>query len=266
VDARGRTRKLRGTVLDITDRKRAEEALRKAHADLEEKVRERTAELAAVNQSLRVLTGRLLQLQDDERRRISRDLHDSAGQMLVALSMNCAALGKELKSESGSRLLADTQALISQMSSEIRTMSYLLHPPLLDEVGLESALRWYIEGFSRRSGVQTALEVSPEFGRLAKEQEITIFRVVQEALTNVLRHSESVTASVRLTREQNRIRLEITDAGKGIPTEKLARMQASASQGVGLGGMRERIAQLRGEFNIASTARGTEIVATLPVA
>lgn len=252
--------------LDITHRKRAEEDLRRAHSDLEDKVRERTGELAAVNESLRVLTGRLLQLQDDERRRLSRELHDSAGQMLVALNMNCAALANEVSSPTGERLIADTQALLSQMTSEIRTMSYLLHPPLLDEVGLDSALRWYIDGFARRSGIDTELDVSADFGRLAKEKEITLFRVVQESLTNVLRHSGSCSASVRLNREPEQVQLEIRDSGKGISPQGLARVDIGKSEGVGLGGMRERIRQLGGEFHITSSAQGTTILAILPAA
>jgi PAS domain S-box-containing protein len=261
----GRVATLRGTVLDISERKQAEQELRRAHQELERKVQERTAELATANASLRVLTGRLLRLQDDERRRLSRELHDSAGQKLAVLSMNCAALAPHVKEEKPSRLLADAQSLITEISSEIRTMSYLLHPPLLDEVGLESALRWYVDGFSKRSHIETTLDVSENFGRLSREQEITIFRVIQEALTNVLRHSGSPSAAVRLIDKDDHVELEIIDQGKGIPEKRLATVQASESSGVGLGGMRERLRQLGGQLEILSSSDGTCVRASLPV-
>jgi len=263
-DGSGNASALRGTVLDITDRIQAEHQLRRAHQQLEGKVKERTAELAAANQRLRVLTGRLLQLQDDERRKLSRELHDSAGQMLAALSMNCAALAQHITAPAATHLIADCQELITQMSSEIRTMSYLLHPPLLDEVGLESALRWYIDGFSNRSGIQTSLAMRKDFGRLSKEQEITLFRVVQESLTNVLRHSGSQSAKVELRRAPNQVELEIIDHGKGISPAQLATLR-SGSTGVGLGGMRERLSQFGGELSIDSSGVGTKVIAKLPI-
>jgi PAS domain S-box-containing protein len=261
----GRVATLRGTVLDISERKLAEQELRRAHQELERKVQERTAELATANASLRVLTARLLRLQDDERRRLSRELHDSAGQKLAVLSMNCAALAQSVKDEKPARLLADAQGMITEISSEIRTMSYLLHPPLLDEVGLESALHWYIDGFSKRSHIATTLDVSENFGRLSREQEITIFRVIQESLTNVLRHSGSPSAAVRLVGKEDSVEIEIIDHGKGIPDKRLAMLQASESAGVGLGGMRERLRQLGGELDIASSSDGTSVRAFLPV-
>jgi PAS domain S-box-containing protein len=263
--ASGRVATLRGMVLDITERKQAEQDLRRAHQELERKVHERTTELATATASLRVLTGRLLRLQDDERRRLSRELHDSAGQKLAVLSMNCAALAQSLTDGKPARQLADALGLITEISSEIRTMSYLLHPPLLDEVGLESALHWYIDGFSKRSHIETTLEVSENFGRLSREQEITIFRVIQEALTNVLRHSGSANAEVRLIGKDDRVEVEIVDRGKGIPDKRLATLQASESPGVGLGGMRERLGQLGGELDIISSSEGTRVRASLPV-
>ena len=143
-------------------------------------------------------------------------------------------------------------------------MSYLLHPPLLDEVGLESALRWYIDGFSNRSGIQTSLAMRKDFGRLSKEQEITLFRVVQESLTNVLRHSGSQSAKVELRRAPNQVELEIIDHGKGISPAQLATLR-SGSTGVGLGGMRERLSQFGGELSIDSSGVGTKVIAKLPI-
>lgn len=265
-DSAGAPIRMSGCALDITDRVHAEQRLRQAHQELEQKVEVRTAELATANQRLRVLTGRLLQLQDDERRRLSRELHDSAGQMLAALSINFAALSQHATAPAAEHLIADCHALLSQMSSEIRTMSYLLHPPLLDEVGLESALGWYIDGFSARSGIQTSLTMRKDFGRLSKDQEITLFRIVQEALTNVLRHSASASAQVELRRVSDQVELEITDQGKGISPEQLSVIWSSGTAGVGLAGMRERLSQFGGTLSIDSSETGTKVFARLPLA
>jgi len=264
-DSAGAPIRMSGCALDITDRVHAEQRLRQAHQELEQKVEVRTAELATANQRLRVLTGRLLQLQDDERRRLSRELHDSAGQMLAALSINFAALSQHATAPAAEHLIADCHALLSQMSSEIRTMSYLLHPPLLDEVGLESALGWYIDGFSARSGIQTSLTMRKDFGRLSKDQEITLFRIVQEALTNVLRHSASASAQVELRRVSDQVELEITDQGKGISPEQLSVIWSSGTAGVGLAGMRERLSQFGGTLSIDSSETGTKVFAKLPL-
>jgi signal transduction histidine kinase len=207
---------------------------------------EQTSQLNRANQSLRQLTARLLQIRDEERRRIARDLHDSIGQMLAAQSMYLFSVAAEAEhlSNAAAKALADSTALIGQMSSELRTISYLLHPPLLEEAGLSSALRWYAEGFAERSKIKVSLALSPDFGRLSDEFEIAIFRIVQECLTNIHRHSESPTASISLAVSLEEILLEIKDQGKGMPRQVKSEMAADGMYGVGIRGMRERIMQL----------------------
>jgi signal transduction histidine kinase len=248
--------------------RRENQALRRAQSDLEQRVRQRTVELDAANQSLRDLTARLLKSQDEERRRIARELHDSVGQTLAALAMNLSTVGADIE-----RLLktagtvADSAALVNDMSTDIRTISYLLHPPLLDEAGLSSALRWYIEGFGERSGIQVELEFPNDFGRLPRDLETAIFRVVQECLTNIHRHSGSLVARIRFAHSVTQVRLEVQDDGCGIPAEKRQEILSSGLPGVGLRGMRERVRQLGGnlELESAGSGKGTIVVATLPV-
>jgi signal transduction histidine kinase len=227
-----------------------------------------TEQLNKANYSLRQLTARLLQIRDEERRRIARDLHDSIGQMLAAQGMYLFSVAAEAKhlSTAAAKALADSTALIEQMSGELRTISYLLHPPLLDEAGLSSALRWYAEGFAERSKIKISLELTPGLGRLSDEFEIAIFRIVQECLTNIHRHSGSPTASIRLAVSPAEIMLEIRDAGKGIPRQKRSRLAAGSLHGVGIRGMRERIVQLGGRVEISSNGHGTAVIARLPLA
>jgi len=253
--------------LDITEH-------RQLRSMLEERVRERTRELEAKNLELvrqtdvvRELSARLLQIQDEERRRIARELHDSVGQMLAAVSMNLATVTREadaLSPEAG-KALQDNVGLLEQLSSEIRTISHLLHPPLLDEVGLQSALQWYIEGFGERSKIKVDLELPDDFGRLPRNLEITLFRVVQECLTNIHRHSGSSTAAIRVARSENEVRLEVRDAGKGIPAEAQTSLSSGKLSGVGLRGMHERLRQMGGQLDVQSDANGTLVVATLPI-
>src|SRR6202795_4431233 len=180
-------------------RRRREEALWAAQKELEEAEKDRTVELERPNQNLRELSARLMQLQDDERRRIARELHDSVGQMLAALGMNLAAVGTDIERlTKTANAVNDSAALVQELSREVRTISHLLHPPLLDEAGLASALHWYVDGFAERSKIKVDLEVPEDFGRLARESETAIFRTVQECLTNILRHSESPTARIRV--------------------------------------------------------------------
>jgi signal transduction histidine kinase len=227
-----------------------------------------TEQLNKANHSLRQLTARLLQIRDEERRRIARDLHDSIGQMLVAQGMYLFSVAAEAKhlSTAAAKALADSTALIEQMSGELRTISYLLHPPLLDEAGLSSALRWYAEGFAERSKIKISLELTPGLGRLSDEFEIAIFRIVQECLTNIHRHSGSSTASIRLAVSPAEIMLEIRDAGRGIPRQKRSQVASGSLHGVGIRGMRERIVQLGGRVEINSNGQGTAVIARLPLA
>jgi PAS domain S-box-containing protein len=274
LDDRGKIIFLHPTGTDITERKRAEESFRKLTEGLEDEVRIRTRELEDRNsdilrqsEMLRHLSRRLMEIQDGERRRIARELHDSAGQLLSVLSMELATLTHLAKS-TAPRLAAkaeDSQQLVQQLSQEIRTMSYLLHPPLLEESGLSPALSWYAQGLTERSGLQIKLDIPENFGRLPRELELVAFRVVQESLTNIHRHSASKTAHIRLSIDAEIFRLEVQDQGTGIPPEKLSKI-LSQGAGVGLRGMLERVRQFRGDMTIQSNSSGTTISFTLPVA
>jgi len=247
-------------------RRRENHVLRSEQGELEERVRQRTAELDVANEGLRDLTARLMQLQDDERRRIARELHDSVGQTLAALSMNLSAIESDVKRlNQTTKTIADSAALVQDMNKEVRTISHLLHPPLLDEAGLVSALRWYIDGFTQRSQIAVELEIPEDFGRLSRELETGIFRTVQECLTNIHRHSGSSTARICLIRLDHEVRLQIKDHGVGIPGDKLEEMALSATPGVGLRGMRERLRQLGGTLEIGCDRGGTIVEARLPV-
>jgi PAS domain S-box-containing protein len=264
---------------DITERKRTEQALRESEerlrtlADgLETQVRVRTQELEQRNtevlqqsEQLRELSNRLLQTQDDERRRIARELHDSAGQIVTALGLNLASITHHLGQDPLiGKAVEESRELIQQLSKEIRTMSYLLHPPLLDENGLSEAIRWYMQGLTERSGLSIELSISENFGRLPGEFELAVFRIVQECLTNIHRHSGSKTATIRLSRTAESVSLQIQDEGKGISAEKLAGIQSERS-GVGITGMRERVRHFRGVMDIQSNGTGMKIAVTFPV-
>jgi signal transduction histidine kinase len=244
------------------------EALRGEQEDLETRVVQRTRELDKANQSLHDLTGRLLHFQDEERRRIARELHDGVGQTLAALAMNLSRVGADIERlAKTAAAVEDSEALVKGMTKDIRTISYLLHPPLLDEAGLASALQGYIDGLKGRSEIRIDLEVPDDFERLPRDLETAIFRVVQESLTNVHRHSESPVAKIGLSQSDGEVRLEVRDEGKGIPPEKLSDMTTDGAPGVGIRGMRERIRQLGGSLEITSagSGKGTVVVAILPI-
>jgi len=217
--------------------------------------------------AVRRLSGRLLQIRDDERRRLARDLHDSLGQTLTAVKMNLSYLGRDTSTldERGRTAVTESKELVDQSLKEVRTLSHLLHPPMLDDVGLVAAIRWFANGFSQRSSIHTDLNLPADLPRLPIELETAIFRVVQESLTNVHRHSGSTTAAVRLEREANQLHLFVVDQGRGIAPDQLAFRQETASLGVGLLGMRERLRQLGGELEIASSKQGTSIHVIIPI-
>jgi signal transduction histidine kinase len=244
-----------------------EKELKKAQEELERKVQERTADLKLANDNLRELSSRLQQIRDEERRQIARELHDSVGQLLAALGMNIAVMQRQSDKldSAGARAVSENAAMVEQISREIRTISHLLHPPLLDVAGLASALRWYVDGFSERSKIKVTLEIPEEFGRLSDEMEIAIFRMVQECLTNIHRHSGGTFAAIRVREEGHRVLVEVKDQGKGIPLEKQLELSSSGRTGVGFRGMRERFRQLGGTVEIRSDSAGTEVSATLPL-
>jgi PAS domain S-box-containing protein len=249
--ANGSPHYLMGLVEDVTDRKTAER-------ELEE----------SFNQ-LRTLAGRLMHVQDDERRRIARMLHETAAQDLAALKMHLSRLHRTAVhlSEADRDALAESLTLADQSITEIRTMSYLLHPPFLDEMGLLSALRWYASGFSERSGITVDLELPETFERLALDTETALFRIVQEALINIHRHASSATARIRVQRDAETLVLEIEDRGHGIPGASLSHLKGDGGgAGVGIAAMSERIEQLGGQFELESNTRGTVVRARLPIA
>jgi PAS domain S-box-containing protein len=232
-----------------------------------QELRRRNAEILQQSDQLRDLSGRLMSTQDEERRRIARDLHDSAGQNLAALAMTAARIEDEAKHDPArlSQTVKEVRDLIEGLSQEIRTTSYLLHPPMLDEFGLSSALGCYLEGLEQRSGLCIELNIPADFGRMAREVELAIFRLVQECLTNIHRHSGSKTAVIRITRDPDKIYAEVQDHGKGMSPERFAEVQSDgAGVGVGIRGMRERVRQARGELTVDSNALGTTITAIFP--
>lgn len=247
-------------------RRRENQGLRRAQGELEECVRARTAELDSANQGLSDLTARLMQLQDEERRRIARELHDSVGQTLAALTMNLTTVSAEIdRLGQTAKTVRDSLELAQEMNKEVRTVSYLLHPPLLDEAGLASALRWYVEGFSQRSKIQVRLELPEDLRRLPQDVETALFRMVQECLTNIHRHSGSSLATIRLAGSGDEICLQVEDRGTGVPREKLDEMTSDRTPGIGIRGMRERMRQLGGSLNLQSSEGGTTVEARLPI-
>jgi signal transduction histidine kinase len=218
------------------------------------------------SEQLRALSWQLLRIQDEERRHIARELHDSAGQTLAVLGMNLSTLvqsAREIAPEIASSA-EETHELVQQLTREIRTTSYLLHPPLLDENGLPAALSWYLRGLTERSGLDIVFNISEEFGRLPRDLELAVFRLVQECLTNVHRHSGSKSAGIQITRDSDRVLIEVRDQGRGMSPEKLAEVQTKGS-GVGIRGMRERLCQFHGEMLIHSTSVGTTVLLTIPI-
>jgi signal transduction histidine kinase len=276
--------RLNETILALTtearERQRAEDQLRQAHDELEQRVIERTAELSRAlarleseikvsekkEEQLRNLSLRLMTLQDEERRRIARELHDSAGQTLAAMKMSIALIHRiEGARPDVLRLVDDLEALADEALQEVRTTSYLLHPPLLDEAGIASAARWFVEGFARRSGIRVDCDIPERMERPRRDCELVLFRVLQESLTNVHRHSGASSASVRLTRDTDQLQLEVGDNGTGIPEERLRRFNTSVGTGVGITGMRERVRELGGHLEIHSVKSGTTVSVALPV-
>ncbi len=279
-DSAGRVIGASNVARDISDLKRVERDLRDSEEryrtlaeTLDAEVRARTKELEERNneilrqtQQVRELSWRLLRTQDEERRHIARELHDSAGQTLTVLGMNLVQFvqktGRTAPEVAGE---AETiQEMVQQLHRDIRTTSYLLHPPLLDESGLYSALNWYTQGLAERSGLQISLEMSENFGRLPGDMELVVFRLIQECLTNIHRHSGSRLASIQVVRESDQVAIKVRDQGAGMSPERLAQIQLGVS-GVGIRGMRERLRQFKGELQIDSDSTGTEISVTIPL-
>jgi PAS domain S-box-containing protein len=262
-DPSGNLRGFSKITRDVTERMLVLEALRKTNQELREEVDRRTqaeSKLQESERSLRKLSGHLLRMQDEERRRLGRELHDSVGQYLAALKMGLDSLRDDSNSQ-----IQECIRMADLCMTEVRTISYLLYPPMLEEVGLRSAIPWYIQGFSKRSGIQVSCDIDQSIGRLSRDAELAIFRILQESLTNVHRHSESPTAQVSLGLEDETVYLQVSDQGKGIsPSVLEPGSDPSNTLGVGLRGMIERMHQLGGSMELSSNDRGSTVRATLP--
>ncbi len=244
---------------DFTERMQTQKALQDSQRKLQDS-----------EKSLRELSFHLLRTQDEERRRIGRDLHDSLGQYLSVLKMKLDCLRSAPANPQPDDLAELNQCaqITEDAVKEVRTISYLLYPPMLEEMGLNSAISWYLDGFTKRSGVQTTFDVSPNLGRLDRDVELAIFRVLQESLTNVHRHSGSATASVRLSLDDSTFVMEVSDQGKGAHSDTRlgeSGQEAAGGHGVGLRGMRERMRQVGGKLNFCSSPTGTTVTATAPI-
>jgi two-component system NarL family sensor kinase len=261
----GRARTVRLTL--STNRELGVKAICAVATELTELVETNEA-LRVTETSLRQLSGRLLQLQDEERRRIARDLHDVTGQKIALLSMSLDRLGRLVNSKDPEleETFEDTRDVARKIGEEIRTLSYLLHPPLLDESGLASAVRWYAEGFQKRSGIHLSVDIAPGLGRLSMEVETALFRVVQESLTNVHRYSGSPDAEIKIFAKGGELHLEVVDHGKGIEAGTArTSIDGIASLGVGIPGMRERLRQLGGRLQVDFGRNGTRVFANIPL-
>jgi PAS domain S-box-containing protein len=239
-----------GVVVDITERKQADH----------------NAELLRQSEQIRELSWKLLKAQEEERRHIARELHDSAGQLVSVLGMKVSSLLRSARQEAPgiAERAQEAEELTQQVIKEIRTASYLLHPPMLDEIGLGPALSGYIQGFAERTGLKVTFRISEDFGRLSQDMELAVYRVVQEGLTNIHRHSGSQTAQIEISRERNAVSLKILDQGSGIGAEKLAQIHLNGT-GVGIRGMRERLRQFGGELAIESNSAGTAVRVRIPL-
>ena len=256
----------RASRLKADEAEQARLQLAELNSTLEKRVRERTAELEDANQNLRELSHRLLAMQDEEHKKIARELHDVVGQLLAGICMNISVVSREANklSPSAQKAVTDNAEMVQEIIRNVRSMSHLLHPPLLDEAGLASALSWYVDEFGRRSGLKVNFECSPNLGRLPSDMEIALFRIVQESLGNVLRHSQSPTAIVSLDITPHEILLSVSDEGVGMSSEREREIQLGDRNGVGVRGMRERVRQLNGSFYVRSNAGGTEVSVALP--
>ena len=244
----------------ILSRHQSVRTFRQSHSQLELLVQERTV-------ALQTLSRRLLRIQDEERRRVARDLHDSTGQILTALKISVALLQRKLdKDEQTRQELSAVARLADEALQEIRTTSFLLHPPMLDEVGFHSAAQWYVEGFAERSGLKVRMDLAPELERLPDTIETALFRVLQESLTNVHRHSGTSEVDVHFRRDAQVVTLEVRDYGRGIPGELLSRLgNPTRHSGVGLAGMRERLNELKGDLEVETASPGTRLRAVVPL-
>jgi signal transduction histidine kinase len=281
---RSKQLRLNDTISALTEeareRQRAQQELRQAHDELELRVQDRTSELSQAfsrlesevtvrknaEAQLRRLSLGLMTLQDQERRRIARELHDTVGQTLAAMKMSVALIRQLREQPPGQEsLLDDLNALIDEALHEVRTTSYLLHPPLLDEAGIASAARWFVEGFARRSGIEVDCDIPEKMERFSHECELVLFRILQESLTNVHRHSGASAARVRLHYDRDCLCMEISDNGHGISGEHLRRLNAATEAGVGIRGMRERVRELNGSLEIQSVQDGTTVSVVVPM-